>query len=635
MKGILKDKLLIFSIFLIFYLLVEITTFLWVDFTFLPSDFLIDLVIAFALGSVIFLIKSRKWSIIYLSFFFFIVLSLFLINATMYKVYYDLFTLQQFALLDEAADVINFEHISILSIVISIGYTGLYIFTMKIACKKNKTKKISAKRYYPRALLGFACSMLFVFSFFMLGTERVTEFIENNNVTAFRRASLEKYGILGYYSKELNQLFEQDEDPDPDFGDDDQVDLSEPTPVEYHNLLEGKNVINILLESVQSFAINEVLTPNLYMLTDEGLYFENSFSENKTNVSELISIIGNYPSNPINPNTYDYNFDYSFPLLLRDEGYKTSYFHDNVDTFYSRGNFMPQLGFDNLYFHEELYPGQEIWSWVGDYTLDSVTMERMLPNFTSTDEPFYTYWASLSTHGPYNYGPENKLLFEELGYFSQIDQAEADGLWTNILADKEEDYVARIRHYQAAVMDLDKALGMMIDDLESKGILDDTVIVLFGDHNVYYHNIHLKIFEDTNNDISNMEMYRNFFCIYNPLLTETYLEKSGDDDSTISKFVTPYNIVPTLLDLFGYQYDTNLFLGTSIFSEEEDVFYSIKMTAFFNSNLFSTDGESIIYFREEYTDEELQDFSSKCSVIKEKIAYINTYYIFERVEKEE
>lgn len=134
----------------------------------------------------------------------------------------------------------------------------------------------------------------------------------------------------------------------------------------------------------------------------------------------------------------------------------------------------------------------------------------MLPNLSSSDEPFYSFWATLSTHGPYDYGLVNKRLFTELGYFDRIDQAEADGLWTNILAGKDEEDILRIRHYEAAVMNLDDALGMMLDDLEEKGLLDDTIIVLFGDHNVYYHDIYLKRFEDTDNSYYNMEMYHNF-----------------------------------------------------------------------------------------------------------------------------
>lgn len=114
--------------------------------------------------------------------------------------------------------------------------------------------------------------------------------------------------------------------------------------------------------------MNETLTPNLWRLAHEGLYYENSYSENKTNVSELIAITGNYPTINFNPKDYSYDFSYDLPSILADDGYVTNYFHDNVASFYSRGSLMPQLGFQNIYLHEEMYPGEEIWNWNGNYT---------------------------------------------------------------------------------------------------------------------------------------------------------------------------------------------------------------------------------------------------------------------------
>ncbi|MCK5732484.1 MAG: LTA synthase family protein, partial [Tenericutes bacterium] len=380
-------------------------------------------------------------------------------------------------------------------------------------------------------------------------------------------------------------------------------------------------------------AINEVLTPNMYRLTNEGLYFENSYSENKTNAAELVSIIGNNPSIYLGSKFNDYDFSYSLPLLLKEnEGYITSFFHDNVPEFYSRGYLMPQIGFDYNYFHDDLFPDQDMWNWNGNYTPDSITMTEMLPNLSSTDSPFYSYWATMSTHGPYNYGAENIELYDELGYFDAIDRAEEDGLWTNILDGKDEEDVLRLRHYQATVMELDKAIGMMLDDLEAKGVLDETIIVLFGDHNVYYHKIHLKIFEDTDNSFYNMDMYKNFFCIYNETLTNEYLLKSGADDTTIDEFVSPYVIAPTLLDLMGYQYDESLFLGTSVFDDYEDVFYSLKLTGIFNEKFYSSDGESILYKKANYSNIEIEAFQTKSALIKDKIKYINNWYIESKSE---
>lgn len=625
MKQLIKEKLNIIASFLIFYLIVEIVMFKWVDFGFLPKDFLIDLVIAFGLSSLIFLFKSVKASIVYIAFIFAIIITLFLINATMYSVYYDIFTLQQFQLINEARNVFSFEHISFESIGVGSAISLAYLIYLIHLWKKYTKNKIEVSKYALKGLAYFASSMIIVFSFFLVNTDAINGFIEDNNVTALKRSKFEQYGFFGYYTKEVEYFIEQSglfelsrDEPDPD--------LSSPT--EYYGLLEGYNVINILLESVQSFAINETLTPNLYRLIDEGLYFPNSYSENKTSSSELISIIGNHPTVYINTNNNEYDFSYSVPYILNHEAdYITSYYHDNLPDFYSRGALMPQVGFENTYFHDDLYPDTEMWHWTGDYTLDSQTMGKMIPTLASTTSPFYSFWATLSTHGPYNQGYINKAIFEERGYFDEIDEAEELGLWTNVLKGYSLEDELRIRHYQAEVMDLDEAIGLMLYDLESKGVLDNTIIVLFGDHYVYYHDIHLKLFEDTDNSFYNMEMYKNFFCIYNETLSEEYLRLSGDNDTVIDETVSPYVIAPTLLDLLGYQYDKNLFLGSSVFDEYEDVFFSIKLTGFMNNNLYSSNGEEIIYYIDEYTNQELFEFSTKCELIKFKLTYIDDFYL--------
>jgi phosphoglycerol transferase MdoB-like AlkP superfamily enzyme len=619
MKNLLKNKFQIILLFMVFYLIVEMITFFWVDFSILPKAFTIDFVIAFAIGSVTFLFKSRKASIIYLSFFAFVFLLLFLLNVNMYTVYLDLFTIQQFQLIGEATDVISIEHISFLSIAIALVLGVLYFLGMKFVYNHLEKNGPIIKRYYHKALPTFLVFVLLVSGFFMINTTTINDFNSETNVSAFKRASLERYGMLGYYALEFENLIMKEDEIVP-------TDPNLSLPTDYFGLLEGKNVITILLESVQSFAVNETLTPNLYLMAEDGLYFDNSYSENKTNHSELISIIGNYPMTPVSFKASTYDFSYGMPYVLRENGYETNFFHDNLETFYDRGVLMPDMGFDNVYLHEDLFPDQDIWGWGGDYTLDSITMNLMLDDLSSTDQPFYSYWATMSTHGPYNNHQTNIDLFEALGYFETIDQAEADGLWTNIFEGEDETDIARIRYYQAAVMELDKAIGLMLDDLEEKGILDDTVIVMYGDHNVYYHEIYLKRFEDFN-DYYNMEMYETFFCIYNAELTEEYLRISGDTDSTISEFVSPYSIVPTLYDLMGIEYNTQMFIGSSIFEEGQDVFYSLKLTGFFDNQFYSNDGVEIVYAKEMTTEEEEALFLEKCLIIRNKMEYINNVYI--------
>ncbi len=633
MRKTLTEKGIFFLVFLFFFLLTEAITFRWVGFATFPKFLYIDILIALLVGALTLLVRSDIFSFVIFTLVYAIVIALFLINVTMYGVYYDLFSLQQLQLVSEAAAVFNFEHLSVTGIITATILSLLFLAANILLLRKFRGQKPLVSHYFLKSLVIFASINILAITLFSSDIPSVLEYSGQVNITAFKRAYLEKYGTLGYYAKEAEDIVLReykltDDTEDPDVG----GTLAEET--DYFGLLEGKNVITIMIESGQPFAVNETLTPNLYKLTQEGLYFSNNYSENKTNVAEMSAITGNYPSINFLPSSYDYDFSFSMPNILNDT-YSTMYFHDNVASFYSRGDLMPQLGFENIYLHDDLYPGQDIWSWSGDYTLDSATIDEILPTIIASEEPFYAFWTTLSMHGPYNYGSVNIAKFTAYGYFDRIDAAEAAGRWVNPLAGGDSEDVARLRHYEAAVMDFDKAIGKLLDALEDNDLLEDTVIVLYGDHNVYYHDLALKMYEDTGNDYYNMEMYHTFFCIYNETLTSTYLANTGASDTTIDTFTSPYCIVPTLLDLLGYHYEQDIYMGDSVFSDTMQVFYSHKLTGLFTNCLYSNDGEEIVYANQNITDEYLETFRERCQDVIGRLNYINSVYYNSQEPKEE
>jgi len=625
MKLYLKEKGILFLTFVFFYLLIEYVTFEWVDFSFLPQSFIIDLLFVIGVGSIAFLFRSNKLAIYYYTLILTWTMTLFLINATMYSVYFELFTLQQLTLMGEATSVFSFEFLSIPSIIVATIIAFLYFLSIILLWKKFYKNLEPIPNYYRKTFIvlgGVGLSLLLIFS---VGFTTIKRFNSTTYITTFKRAALEEYGLLAYYWKEtrtvvLSSVFGNDPN-------DEEVlipnDLSKPS--EYFGLLEDANVITILVESLQPFAVNETLTPNLYRMTEEGLYFPNNYSENKTNVSEIISITGNYPTFYFLPNTFDYDFSHSLPSILsKAYNYNTAYFHDNVGSFYAREKLFTPIGFEELYFHDDLFPEEKIWTWNGDYTLDSVTIEKILNEMEFNEDPFYYYWATMSSHGPYNYGPENIELFEELGYFEAIDQAVLNGSWVNPLENGEEIDRLRLRHYEAAIMDFDKALGILLEEVEESGEMDNTILVLFGDHNIYYHDLHLKINDVDSSMYYDMDLYKAYLAIYNPLLTDIYVEDKGVNE--ISKFVSPHNIVPTLYDLLGITYNQSMMMGESVFLSSDVVFYSHKLTGFFDDTLFSDDGYEIIYSKTEVEQEYIDSFVAISRGLRERLEIINYWY---------
>ena len=626
MKLYLKEKGIFLSLFILFYFIIEICTFIWVDFTILPGYFLIDLVFVLMLGGIGLLFKSNKLSIIFYTIILAFVMTLFLINATMYSVYFDLFSLQQMNLIGEANAVFQFEFLNINSIITAAVIGISYFVSVFILWKKIYYKKVEVPHYYKHTFTFLSTFLLIVLIFFSSGLTSVSQFNSSVYVTTFKRSSIERYGLLGYYFKEAELMVFGPEITDYEGEDPNQIIPYEASkPSDYHGLLEDANVITILVESLQPFAVNEVLTPNLYMITNSGLYMENNHSENKTNVSEFIAMAGNYPTVPLLPRTYEYNFSNTLPYILSVENnYTSAYFHHNLEDFYARNMYIDAMGFDEFYSHEDMFPGIDMYNWNGDYTLDSVTVEEVLKGMDFESGPFYYYWSTMIMHGPYNYGPKNKRLFSELGYFSAIDQAEIDGLWVNPLAGGAPEDVLRIRHYQAAVMDFDKALGRILEELEAAGELDNTILVLFGDHNIYYHDLHLRLNDGTGEEYYRPELYKAYLAIYNPILNEEYLKTH--DDAVIRKFTSPYNIVPTILDLLGHEYNQLLFLGESVLLDTQGVFYSHKLTGFFDQSLYSHDGYEILYYKDEVSDDYLEEFYAICAEQRYRLEMINYWY---------
>lgn len=582
--------------------------------------------------SIIILIPSHKISIIYMSLWLFFINALFVTNANTFSAYKELFTFESFKLIGEATDILNLDYLSIPAFIVFILICVAYIYVMR----KIYANYLRVNDYE----VTFDLILKAVFIFFILGISSYTIFTSRNyepfeeynqdmNFPTLKRYSLGKYGLIGYYYKEIDLLyFTEEAEGEYELP----VEIAEKS--EYFGLLNGYNVFTIMIESAESYAIHPDLTPNLYQFTQDGLYFPNHYSENKTNVSEIIGINGHYPSTSFDTNNYIYHFDHSIPTILNSE-YETAYFHDNYPVFYQRGDILDMIGFENLYFHSQIYPGEKRWQWDGNLTLDSFTATEMLDLMYQTDDPFYYFWTTLSTHGPYNEGEENIQLFEDLGYYDLIEQTELAGDWTNPLADYDEEDQARMKYYQAAMMNFDDALGILIDDLKAKGEFDNTLFVLYGDHSVYYHDFNTKTSSyDDSAEYYEMDIYTSFYTIYNETLTNAYLS-NGNLSTELEKFVSPYTIAPTILDLLGKEYNENLYFGGTIFSDIEHVFYSNKITTFFTDMVFSDDGIEIVYERYYTGPEYLEEFRIQAEKIKEKLLIINEYYYYTKELRED
>ena len=235
----------------------------------------------------------------------------------------------------------------------------------------------------------------------------------------------------------------------------------------YTGIFEGKNLIYIVAESFNEIGVREDLTPTLYKLVNSGFKFNNYYSSNNLSTigGEFQALTGLYADSSILPiwrKGINY-FPYGLANVFKDLGYKTYAYHDHYYNFQDRNKYLKSLGFDN---YKGCYNGLEtkikcnIWP-----EFDTEMIKATTDDYLNSDEPFMVYYMTVSGHLEYNFYNEA----------AKKHASEVKGL----------PYSDRVRAYLATQIELNDALELLINTLEEKGKLDDTVIVLLADHYPY------------------------------------------------------------------------------------------------------------------------------------------------------
>lgn len=308
----------------------------------------------------------------------------------------------------------------------------------------------------------------------------------------------------------------------------------------YTGYFKDKNLIFILAEGFNSIAVDENLTPTLYKLVNSGFVFNNFYTPVflSTTGGEFQATTGLIPTQNI-LNLWKKNkpkISYALGNSFRKIGYTANAYHDWTYTYYSRHDTMKTLGFDS---YMGIGNGLEKLmdsKWIPrDVDMMNVTMD-----FYTSEDKFVTYYVTVSGHAPYNYGSGNSTATRY--------KAETENL----------PYSTPVKAYLATQMELDRALETLINKLNEKGILDDTVIALVGDHYPYTLSI------DQVNEVSDytrdevVEVNRSNFILWNSEM---------DEPVKVDKVGSQIDVLPTLLNLFGIEYDSRLMMGQDILSD--------------------------------------------------------------------
>ena len=208
--------------------------------------------------------------------------------------------------------------------------------------------------------------------------------------------------------------------------------------------------------------------------------------------------------------------------------------------------------------------------------LDSQMVETAKDLMFPTDGRFYSYITTITMHGMY-YDREN------LRAENNANVAKGREILEQYfpLEEEEEDFESaeNLYYYMTTGLELDHMLGCIKrelmerkDEKTGESLWDNTVIVLFGDHNAYYHALsnYVKEIPDYDTDKKFTDLYNVPLMIRDSDLTKNMTE----EDRIIDKFTCTADIVPTLFDLLGIKYYTNMYYGHSVFSDAVSVLYS-------------------------------------------------------------
>lgn len=316
--------------------------------------------------------------------------------------------------------------------------------------------------------------------------------------------------------------------------------MANETPSEknkYTGMFKGKNLIAIVAEAFYPIAIDENITPTLYKLTHEGFHFTNFY----TPLYYVSTSDGEYSTlNSLIPKEGVWSFyvsrnnllPYAYGNVFSKLGYTANAYHNGRYKYYDRNLSHPNMGYNYMGCGNGLEKLMNCKPW----PQSDVEMINATVNLYADKTPFVTYYMTISGHLEYNF-MGNNMAYRHRSEVADLPYSEA------------------IRAYYATHIELDKALESLINQLEEKGILDDTVIVLSADHYPYgLTNDQIKEVLDIEDE--KFDIHKNNLIIWNNNIEYT----------EIDKYAMSLDILPTVLNLFGVDYDSRLLMGRDILS---------------------------------------------------------------------
>ncbi len=525
------------------------------------------------------------------------------------------------------------------------------IFVHRKLLKQNYYSKIKIKNKPKVSVLKALVAAVIVLGFFvsgLTGTD-ISRLYKQWN----REYVVMKFGIYVYQGNDLiaslkpqiSPLFGYDQAA-KEFRDYYKENKIEDKTNEYTDIFKGKNVIAIHAESIQNYLLDteingKAIAPNLKKLAGEGMYFSNFYSQESVGTSSDTEFTYSTSLLPASSGTVFVSYwDREYPSiqkLLKEENYYVFSMHANKGNMWNREVMHKQLGYNRFYNYDNDYKLDEnIGLGLSDKSFFKQSVQK-IKNIANKNEKFYGLLIMLTNHTPFE-GVEDQTDLDLTYHYTKKDDitGEETPVTNNYLKDTTLGKYFTTAHYA------DEAIGEFVEELDKEGLLEDTVLVIYGDHDAkikrseydYYYNYDPQTDSKRNKNDPEYKEFTKYDYELNRKVPFIIWTKDEDLRKKINKEITTvtgmYDVLPTLGNMLGI-YDEYA-LGHDIFSEED------HYVVFPNGNWItdkmyydSQNGQAIVFDEESVIS---KDYIAKYTEIAEKeIAVSNDIIVHDLIKK--
>ena len=549
---------------------------------------LADLVVVTAIGAFGYLFKPKNRFNYYMSFNIFLT-AICIVNSVYYTFYTSFASISMLSLtqyIGDVGDAVVENVLQLKDMVYILSPIVLTIVHLKLK-KKSYYKKIELKSERKKRAfktLSFSATLLFIFLVTMTSLD-VSRFVKQWN----KEYIVMRFGIYIYQANDLiisvqpkiNSMFGYDK-AHKEFVEY----FAEERPMsnnQYTNMYAGKNVIAIHAESMMTNAMyltfnGQEVTPNLNKIARSGLFFSNFYSQVSVGTSSDSELTYNTTLMPTKSGTafvsYSDKTYISTPKLLGEKGYYTFSMHANTAAFWNRQTMHKSLGYDRFYSKVDYEINKEnvIGLGLADKSFFQQSVQK-LKKIDAEHDNWYGVLIMLTNHTPFSdidkYGefPVDivETVINEQGIEEQITHPYMEG--------------TKLGNYFKSLHYADAALGEFVTELEANGLLEDTIIVIYGDHDarlsrkeyekLYNYNFDTKQFIDE--DDENYRKYDSYQYELGrkvPFIIWSKDMESKGINKEISNVMGMYDVMPTLGNMLGF--NNKYALGHDIFEIGEN-----------------------------------------------------------------